>query len=241
MLVGLLAPTTPPGTLVAGAEPVPNTITSPLPAAATWGAPYAHQLTATPGGATWSVQDYASFPTAPADDFRGASVYGGRIYLVTEEDTAGTPTEIWSVDAAAATLPTMATLELSTSDEGDCMAIVRDSTYYYLACVDGGDRVVRIPVGGGASELLTDRFDLSATANTLHGDDLDSDGVFDVLYVQGWYEEAYYICSPATATPYVDTLAVFGTGSSNYGMGFDRSGPALWMFDDDTREFVSFR
>ena len=57
MLVGLLAPTTPPGTLVAGAEPVPNTITSPLPAAATWGAPYAHQLTATPGGATWSVAD----------------------------------------------------------------------------------------------------------------------------------------------------------------------------------------
>jgi hypothetical protein len=48
------------------------------------------------------------------------------------------------------------------------------------------------------------------------------------------------VCEPTGAAPYwVDVLVSFGSGTSNYGLGFDRTAGTLWMFDDDTREFVS--
>ena len=89
--------------------------------------------------------------------------------------------------------------------------------------------------------MVTTTIDLSTTNNVLHGHDTDADGIFDVLYVQTQYEEVYYICSPSSTTPIDGTLGNFGTGSSNYGLGFDAVSGVLWMIDDDTRELVSFR
>ena len=195
----------------------------------------------TDGGATWAIQDYAHFPMEPNDDFRSATVRGGRIYLVTENDDTSPTTEIWSVDAAATTLPAIAQLEVSVSGEGDCAGIARDSAYFYLTCDDGGDRLVRVPVGGGASELVSDAVDLNLTTSALYGRDLDSDGLFDILYVQGYDEAVQYVCGPATASPSTATLASFGTGTSNYGLGFDRTANVLWMWDDDTQELVSIQ
>ena len=83
---------------------------------------------------------------------------------------------------------------------------------------------------------------LNATKNTLHAHDFDGDGSADALYIQDFSEEVSYLCEPTGAAPYtVGTLASFGTGTSNYGLGFDPATPALWMFDDDTREFVEIR
>jgi hypothetical protein len=191
------------------------------------------------GGATWAAQDYASFPTAPLDDFRAATVHGGRIYLVTEEDTTGTATQIWSVDAAATTLPTPATLEASITTEGDCSAITRDASFYYLACDDGGDRIVRVPVAGGTPVLVTSALPVSATNNALHGDDTDADGVFDVLYFHADTNDVGFVCGPTGATPFAATLADFGGQTTNYGLGFDRTGGVLWTYDDGTSELVS--
>ncbi len=191
----------------------------------------------TDGGATWNVQDFAFFPTQPSDDFRGITAYGGRIYLLTEEDTSGVNTEIWSVSATPATLPAIATLELSIAGEGDCSALARDASYWYLAC-DEGDRVVRVPVAGGASEVITTRFDLDATHNALRGDDFDADGNFDALYLQYGEENIGFVCSPTSPTPVADVLTSWGTATGNYGLGFDATTRTLWAFDDDSHEFV---
>ncbi|MDQ3176963.1 MAG: hypothetical protein M3Q72_05350, partial [Actinomycetota bacterium] len=193
----------------------------------------------TDGGTTWTLQDYAFFPTAPADDFRGATVYGGRIYLVTEEDTSTTATQIWSINAAATTLPAIATLELSIAGESDCMSLARDSTHFYLMCDDSGDRIVRVPVGGGVSELVTMAIGVSSTSNALYGEDLDADGAFDVLYAHADTESVSFVCDPNGAMPFAAPLVDLGGGTSNFGMGFDRTAGVLWTFDDDTREFVS--
>jgi hypothetical protein len=184
------------------------------------------------GGASWAIQNYATFSPGPSDDFRALTAFGGRIYLLTEEDTDSVATEIWSVGGAETTLPAAATLELSIAGEGDCMGLARDSMFYYLAC-DQDDRIVRVPVAGGTPVLLTDTIALSSTNNELHGADTDSDGVFDVLYVHADREEAYFICSPA-GTPYVSLLySDSATSTSNYGMGIDRAANVLWTFDDD--------
>lgn len=191
------------------------------------------------GGASWSVEDYATFPTSPNDDFRSVTLYDGRLYLATSDPLI---TEIWSVDANATTLPTTARLERTLPGFEICAGLARDSAYYYLACAAIGDVLWRIPVAGGPEEIVTRRFDLSPTVNVVHGDDLDADGVFDVLYVQGHEEKVFYVCDPAGETPYASTLVDFGAGTGNFGMGFDRAANRLWVFDDDSpREFISIQ
>jgi hypothetical protein len=192
----------------------------------------------TDGGISWLVEDYATFPTAPNDDFRAATVYEGRIYLATADAAA---TQVWSMPAAATTLPVTAVLELTLPGLEDCNGLTRDSTFYYLAC-SVGDRLWRVPAYGADPVVLSDDFDMSSTVSAVFGSDLDGDSVFDVLYLQTWYEEVHYICDPATAAPFSADLVDVGGASSNYGMGFDRSANALWMFDDDTpEEFISIR
>jgi len=195
----------------------------------------------TNGGTTWTVQDYATFPTAPGDDLRGATVYGGRIYMVTDESSSAN-TEVWSVPTGATTLPVTATLELSFGLGGlsYCDGIARDTTYYYFACYTS-DQIVRVPIGGGTYELITDMHPTSITKATLSGVDTTSDGVYDILYMQSGYEAIYYVCGPASGTPFSSVLVDFGGASSNFGLGLDRVANTLWAFDDDTREFVSVR
>jgi len=190
------------------------------------------------GGATWNVQDFASFATTPGDDMRGMTYYDGRIYMVTHEGTSTADTEIWSVDANPATVPTPATLEGSVSGERYCSGIAADDNYFYLTCATG-DRVVRVSRTTFMSELLASTQYLTTTSTQVHVDDVDADGSADVLYFHSYYEDAWYICDPG-GTPYVDELASFGTSTSNYGMGFDPVAKALWFFDDDTNELVRF-
>lgn len=193
----------------------------------------------TDGAMTWSVQNYLQFPAAPNDDLRGLTEYDGRIYLTTDETTAGT--QIWSVAAGAVVLPAPAVLEATLATEDNCSGIALDDTYYYLAC-GGLDRTIRVHRVTHATDLLTDTIPLNTTKNTVHAHDFDADGSADALYVQDFSEEVYYLCEPTGAAPYtVNILASFGTGTSNYGLGFDPATPALWMFDDDTREFVEIR
>jgi hypothetical protein len=88
-------------------------------------------------------------------------------------------------------------------------------------------------------DLITDAIELNSTRNAVVAHDFDGDGLADALYVAGYYEEVSYVCAPGGAGPFiVDTLATFGSSSSNYGLSFDPVDNALWMIDDDNRELV---
>jgi hypothetical protein len=188
----------------------------------------------TTGGATWSVENFMQLPQTPNDDLRAVTYHDGRIYMTTDEVVA---TEIWSIDATPATLPVIAVLEATIPDEQYCTGIALDDFYYYLTCYD--DRLMRVDRTTLVPELMTDVIDINITKNAVHAHDFDSDGRADALYVGSYLEEVSYVCDPSASGPFwVDILASFGTSTSNYGLGFDPVGNALWMFDDDTREFV---
>ncbi|WP_236604286.1 MXAN_6577-like cysteine-rich protein [Sandaracinus amylolyticus] len=193
------------------------------------------------GGATWSIQDYAVFTPEPSDDFRATAIYGNKVYLLTEEDTSLTATEIWSVDLDQTGTPAVvATRERQLVDSriGDCSGLARDSTYFYIACAEtGGDYIFRIPVAGGAPEVVTNALDVGATVNALRGDDIDGDGVFDALYLQNGTDQLQFVCSPTGASPFGGPFT--GIPGVNYGMTFDSTAGVLWTFDDGTREFIS--
>jgi hypothetical protein len=190
----------------------------------------------TTGGDTWTVQNYMQLPQTPNDDLRGMTHHDGRIYMTTDEVSAGT--EIWSVPVDAATLPVTAVLETTVPTDEYCTGVAVDDAYFYLGCYSL-DRILRVDRTTFAVEVLTDAFDMNITKNALHVHDIDGDGLADVLYVSSYYEEVDYICEPAGAGPWVaDVLASFGSATSNYGLGFDPVARVLWMFDDDTREFI---
>jgi hypothetical protein len=167
---------------------------------------------------------------------RGITLYKGRYYMTTDEATAGI--QIWSVPAGATVLPQPAVLETTILGEEYCNGVALDDKYYYLACYND-DRIIRVDRVTFAKDLITDAFDVNITKAALHADDFDGDGTADVLYFSSYYEEVDYICKPGGTGPFFSgVLANFGSGSSNYGLGFDAVNNVLWMFDDDTRELV---
>jgi hypothetical protein len=190
---------------------------------------------------TWNPLGYAQFPMTATDITRAVFERDGRLYVVTDETTAGVDTQIWSVSATAVSLPDAAVLEGTVSGEEDCDGITGDDQYFYLTCANN-DRVVRVDRATFASELVTDTIDLSLTKNELFAHDIDGDGSAEALYVHADDERVYYVCSPAGAAPFwTDILVEYGTsapGAGNYGLGFDPVASALWAFDDDTSEFV---
>lgn len=187
------------------------------------------------GGATWPKENYAQFPQVPNDDLRGISHYNGRIYMTTDNFS---DTEIWSVPTGATMLPQAAVLEATIIGEYYCDGIAADDAYFYVAC-SNGDRLIRVDRTTLATELITDTIDINSTKDAVHAHDIDNDGRADVLYVSSYQEEVTYVCKPSGTGPfYTGILASFGSGTSNYGLGFDRTNNVLWMFDDDTRELV---
>ncbi|MCB9647207.1 MAG: hypothetical protein H6730_11505 [Deltaproteobacteria bacterium] len=192
-------------------------------------------------GATFQQVDMATWPTtAPQDDFRGLTSYGGRIYMITQEGTSTVPTEIWSIDPSAATLPDTAVLEGSFLGYYNCAGLAMDATYYYTLCTSPTpDKVIRVNRLTMAVDVLSTAFDLISTAGVIYAPDVNNDGDADFLYAQSWYEEGYYICNPTTATPYSSSHFRFNTGaSSQYGMGFDPVSNTLWMVDDGSRDLI---
>ena len=188
----------------------------------------------TDGGSTWSKQDYMQLPFGANDDVRSTTYYQGRIYFTTSESTNGT--EIWSVPAGGSTIPQTATRHTTVLDEDYC-SIAVDDDYYYLACYNA-DRLLRVNRTTLVKELVTDKIVFNSTKNAIHAHDIDNDGRADVLYAQGYGKEVHYVCSPNSGPFYTDVLTNFGTDTANYGLGFDKAANVLWMFDDDTREFV---
>ena len=190
----------------------------------------------TNAGMTWAIENYLQLPQTANDELRSAAYHGGRIYMVTDETTAGA--EIWSVEANASPLPGLGVLEVTLPGEAACTGIAVDSTYYYLACATG-DRLIRVHRTTFAVDLLSTSYDLTTTRNALHVHDLDADGLADVLYIQYGIEEVSYLCAPSSTPPYAGGILVgYGGATSNFGLGFDPVAGVLWAYDDDTQELV---
>jgi hypothetical protein len=187
------------------------------------------------GGVTWNVTDFATFPVAPRDWIRGATVHGGRLYMLTQEVSTGVDTEIWSVAVNPASIPDTAVFETAVPERG-CSAIAMDNVNFYLAC-STGDRVVRVDRTTAQTTLLTAGYDVASIVNTVHAHDVGGDGIADVLYLQTGREEAYYFCDPAV-TPFTDLMLTWGAGTDNFGLGFDDATSSLWAYDDDVEELI---
>ena len=196
------------------------------------------------GGLTWELENAATFATAPNDDFRAAAAYGGRIYMITEEFSAGT--EIWSFDGTG-TLPAPATRDVifGGADYQYCEGLAIDAAYAYTTCrlqrATTQYATIRVDRATGTVTELSTAIPGNVTAMSIHVKDADADGLADYVYVGSNQEAGYFICAPQSTTPYLDVLYNFGTGTGNYGLGFDPVSNALWAFDDDTLEFVKIQ
>lgn len=185
------------------------------------------------GGATFSVEDMVTFATAPAD-IRGMEVEGSTLYLMTHGTSDA---EIYSADISG-TLPAPASLVGRWTTIADCSGLAVDQRFFYTGCDDSTvspDALVRIDRATLEVTVLIDNdpiLDLSSTYNALEAQDLDGNGVADVLWVHGFTDKAY-VCAPANAAPGTTFFRLFGTGaSSDYGLGLDRSNARLFTYDD---------
>lgn len=190
------------------------------------------------GGATWIAngESYATFTSTPGDDFRGAVVDGSTMYLITQETTSTEATEIWSLPVGAATLPVTPT-RLGTIPFLDCTGLAVDATYFYTMCEDA-DEIVRVHRTTLTATAIPSGAALSTTRNEIAVDDLDGDGTADAFYFQTGSEEVAYGCGFDTAMPLISTLSSWGTGTLNYGLGFDASTNTIYSYDDDTHELI---
>jgi hypothetical protein len=91
----------------------------------------------------------------------------------------------------------------------------------------------------GVTTLITDQFPLISTKSPVIADDVNNDGTADYLYYKGYRADVYFVCNPASATPYADILVNYGPGtSSNYGLGLDRVNNRLYAWEYTTKQIV---
>jgi cysteine-rich repeat protein len=190
------------------------------------------------GGASWALTDYTTLPSNPNDTIQGVALDGGNLFLMTNEVTTTVQTQVFSLPSTGAP-PIPATVSNTFVNEGRCGSMAMDDDFIYTAC-GTGERLVRVDRVTGAVTLLTTAFNLDLNANGVHAADVDADGTADYLYFKGGTKEIGYVCDPAGATPYVDTLVTFGatTSTTSYGLGFDPVTNTLWAFDDATEQII---
>jgi hypothetical protein len=193
------------------------------------------------GGATWIAggESYATFPRSPTDDFRGAVVVDGTMYLITHEVTTTEATEIWSLPVGATTVPVTPTF-VGTIPFLDCTDLAADSTYLYTMCENGGE-IVRIDRSTLATHAFRVSATMSTTRNALAVDDTTGDGIADAIYFHVATEDAFFACGLMDPVPFSTTLVNWGTGTTNYGLALDAATDTLYAFDDDTRELIVIR
>jgi hypothetical protein len=188
------------------------------------------------GGATWMVEDFAAFPFAPGTGLSAATVWNGRIYLLSEGGSVHPP-EIWSVAAAPPTLPDPAVLEGTFPWESSCRGLAADDYHFYASC--GGGRLVMLAHADAPNyqpEVLADGLDGNGGPGAMYSVETDADGIADVLYVNIGRPFVHYACDPSGQS-YVDILAT--TGTADRGLGFDPVTNTLWRYDDTTFDLVS--
>ncbi|MBX3275650.1 MAG: hypothetical protein KF729_35650 [Sandaracinaceae bacterium] len=198
----------------------------------------------TDAGATWLTggQDYGIFnegATAPNDDFRGATAdpTNSRLHLVTE---AFSPrTEFWSVPLRSATAPVTGRLDGFITSHYQCSGLAMDATYYYTACAAPSPaRLIRVHRTTMAVDVISSTARLDTLVNTVHAADTNTDGLADVLYVNGGTAQIYYACGLASGTPFAAPFVTWSDTDLSQGLGFDAAARRLYAFDRTTRDVL---
>lgn len=196
------------------------------------------------GGATFSIQDMATFTSAPNDDLRGIAVRGNTMYVITHDSVE---TELYSIDISG-TLPATATRLGVFSGLEYCSGLDVDANYLYTVCndIDGTNRVgiARIALGTWAASpyLATPSFFTVGTdiISGVYGQDLDADGGFDILYVTGDSGDDLYSCTGATGSRFeAEWLTAFS--GDDEGMAFDLTSGRLYKVDESSTTAGAFR
>ena len=196
------------------------------------------------GGTTWDPVDMAEFASVPKGGIESLASWGGRIYMMTNETTASVTTQIWSIDPTSATLPAAATLELEFGANAYmyCSGLVVDRDYFYVSCRAGSSGsnyvVLRITRANGTVVETASGLIGSTTTMALKGRDHNGDGIVDFLYRRANTSTVQYICGPASGAGIVGDLHTYGSGTSDYGIGYDPVGNVMWLFNDDDNSFV---
>ena len=203
------------------------------------------------GGATWEKTDMATFGTGTSDDpedqLNSVALHGGTFFFLTRETTFTVNSQIWAFDKSAAVPATAQVIrEFGANAYHYCNGLAVDNNSFFTTCRKGSAtsspyHIVRIDRTTGAITDLGDPVPGNTTAMALHAADKNGDGLADYLYFQEDVEEGYFVCSPYAATPWLSKLYSFGTGTGNYGLGFDPVSNVLWAVDDDTAEFVKIQ
>lgn len=129
-----------------------------------------------------------------------------------------------------------------SSTYNDCHGLAVDAQNFYTICQIGSSSnyaALRIDRTTGALTELIGTMPGNTTAGQLHMHDSDADGTANFLYLRTNRRETYFICQPATATPYFATHVSFGASTTtSYGLGFDPVANVLWAYDDTAHELV---
>ncbi|MEM9695766.1 MAG: hypothetical protein AAGA56_24700, partial [Myxococcota bacterium] len=183
------------------------------------------------------------------DDVRGIHVSGSTMYMITHDPTE---TQLWSLDITAA-LPAPATLLGTYPDLEYCSGLDGDSQFLYTMCVDitgnSDQGVARISITGLTAEsvsLIPDSSLDHATGSYagVAGQDLDSDNLYDILFISGDSGTNEYVCEPSAPTVNgAQFSAVFlsAYADDDEGLGFDRTNNIVYKIDESASAFSSFQ
>ncbi|MEO1337192.1 MAG: hypothetical protein AAFV29_16235, partial [Myxococcota bacterium] len=143
-------------------------------------------------------------------------------------------------------LPVVPTLLGTIATLASCSGLALDRQFFYTACDSfsvSPDALVRIERTTLTPTLIIDdapSLDISSTYNAVEQQDLDDDGVADVLWVHGFNDKAY-VCSPATATSETVFFNAFGEGAdSEAGLALDAAAGALYLYDENPDALFRF-
>ncbi len=202
------------------------------------------------GGVSFSFEDIGDFSADPPnDDFRGIHVAGTTMYVITHDAAA---TQLWSLDLSGA-FPTPATLLATFGDFEYCSGLNGDSTYLYTVCDDtDGDTtssqvqgVARIDLTSLTVERIVEAPSLTVSTamySSVYGQDLDDDGLFDLLYVTGDSGTDAYVCRPsaaATADAFAEEWLTDFSGEDE-GMAYDPVTNSLYKVGESSATAVRF-
>ncbi|MEM7677089.1 MAG: hypothetical protein AAF449_13890, partial [Myxococcota bacterium] len=122
-----------------------------------------------------------------------------------------------------------------------------DSQFFYTACDSfsiSPDSIVRIERSTLTPTVLIEdvpEFDASSVYNGIALQDLDSDGLADVMWIHGFNDKAY-VCAPSTAAANSAFLNTFGSDAdSEYGLSLDAAQGALYLYDESPDTLFRFQ
>lgn len=188
------------------------------------------------GGATFSIQDMMDFTAVGApEDIRGIEIEGNTMYVVTHQ----TDCVIYEANIGG-TLPAPASEVVTLTGYDSCTGFDVDNTYFYTTFGDTPDNdiedgMLRIDRSSFAlQELFADylTFNLDDSGyNAIEVQDLDNDGLADIMFTSGDGGQRRYLCTPSEAGPYFSRAYREDLDGDN-GLALEPTENVIWLYDE---------